>query len=101
MKFEFVEFYKFPDTTKNKSCKGTVHLYFVDQKMDVRGIMVSLNGKSMYFMMPHMYTFDLETNKKVRYPVISWVDEKAYKEIFDFLQKEVKPIILERLKNKE
>lgn len=100
MKFELVEFYpvgKNPQKKLNKNFLGTVHLYFIEEKFDLRGIKVVLRSKSIYFLTPHMWGWDEDEQKIVHYPVFRFTDENKHKEFMDFLHNEVKPIIKERL----
>lgn len=103
MKFEFQDFY--PITEKNRVPNmrvefiGTVHIYCIDCKLDIRGIKVTKKGSRVYFNLPHVYGNDHETGERVSYPVIRWVDEQTQAEMLDFLHAVVKPQILERLSN--
>lgn len=103
MKFELVEFYppeqKFQGKTK-KNFVGTIHIYIADFKMDIRGIGVCCHKGRMFFNMPSRYTIDPETGVAVKYPIISWIDDSVNKELMDFLQQKVKPIVLESLQTK-
>ena len=99
MKFELVEYYpinnkQFPRTL------GTVHIYAIDCELDIRGIIVTKQGKGIYFNLPHYNAKDQETGENVRYPHIRWTNQKTQEEMLDFLHREVKPIVLESLKSK-
>lgn len=101
MKFEFVEFYETPKNFAKKGLLGTLHLYCIDCGLDIRGIRVTKSGKGIFFRFPHFKTLDKDTGLSVSYPLIRWTKEETQKEMLDFLHKEVKPKILERLKNKD
>ena len=96
MKFELVEFY--PETEpKNKKFLGTVHIYAIDCQLDIRGILVSKQGKGMFFNFPHFWAVDEETKQRVRYPLIRWTNDATHKEMMDFMHLEVRPEIEKRL----
>ncbi len=99
MKFQFKQFYPLTDLNRGRereNALGTVHIYVVDCKLDIRGIRVSTSEKGIYFNMPSVLAADHETGEKVRYPVLHW-DTKTQKEMLDFLHNEVKPEIKKRL----
>lgn len=97
MKFELVEFYPATEPKFKKNFLGTVHIYAIDCELDIRGILVTKHGNSMFFNLPHFKAVDSETGAKVRYPLIRWTKEATHKEMMDFLHKEVKPEIMKRL----
>lgn len=97
MKFEFVEFYPMK-SKKFKNTVGTVHIYAIDCELDIRGILVSVNGNATYFHLPHYTAIDEETGQLVKYPHIRWTNEATHKEMLDFLHREVKTEIMKRLK---
>jgi hypothetical protein len=101
MKFELVGFY--PTTEKNFAKQdhhliGTAHIYAVDCQLDIRGIRVTNQGNSIYFNLPHVYAYDGDTGEKVRYPVIRFTNDETQKEIFEFLQKTVRPLAVDNMK---
>lgn len=96
MKFEYVDFYPLK-SKKHKNVVGTVHIYAIDCELDIRGIIVSINGRSMFFNLPHYKAIDSETREEVRYPHIRWTNEATHKEMMDFLHQNVKPEIKKRL----
>ena len=98
MKFEFVEFYECKLETRPKGFLGTVHIYAIDCNLDIRGIRVVKKGKELYFSLPHFKAVDEESGIFVWYPLIRWTDEKTQKQMMDFLKKEVRPIVKERIK---
>lgn len=96
MKFEFVEFYPVKAKESKKTRKrilGSVHIYAIDCKLDIRGINVLEKGKQVFFYFPHFLGVDDETGEKVRYPFIRWTDNKTHESMINFLHQEVKPII--------
>jgi hypothetical protein len=103
MKFELVDFYPVSKKAppKNKNMLGTVHVYSIDNNMDFRGIAVFQRKKLIIFYLPNGIGFDDETGKKVHYPLYSFTNHDHHKALLDFLHDEVKPAILERLKDQK
>ena len=95
MKFELVEFYQ---TKNTKKAIGTIHIYLIDIKLDIRGILVLKKEDKIFFSFPHFKAIDSDTKKMVSYPFIRFNDN-TQKQMMDFLLNEVKPEILKRLKN--
>ena len=99
MDFEFVEFYPVNEQDKGKisdKIVGTVHIYCIDCKLDIRGIQVSFFNRGVYFNIPRYPGYD-ENGKKIRYPLISWTNQEDNKSMLNFLHNEVKPIIKKRM----
>lgn len=100
MKIEFVEFYKYDGKRFNKSTRkilGTVHVYLIEEELDIRGINAIDTGKGIFFFFPHFYAIDEDTKEIVKYPYMRFVNDNKHKALMDFLHQEVKPIIRERL----
>jgi hypothetical protein len=100
MKFEFVEFYPIDDQIREKMDKrwvGTLHIYAIECQLDIRGIRININKNGMYFNFPCFFGKDEETGKFIRYPHIRF-NEKTHTELMDWLKKEVKPIIIKKLR---
>lgn len=103
MKFELVDFYPITDKNRGRSKKnilGSVHVYIIDCNVDIRGIKVAKKGNRILFLMPHMFSLDLETGQEVRYPIFSFTNPKDHESMMNFLHSEVKTHILERLNSK-
>lgn len=101
MKFEFVEFYRNQNTIKRRKDSvniGTVHIYFVDYAMDLRGIVVFIRKNYMHFKMPHFRGIDPDTGETVWYPAVSFTTHIMLPDLLKFLIQEVQPQIWERLK---
>jgi hypothetical protein len=99
MKFELVDFYPADEFNKRKNFVGTVHIYAIDCQLDIRGILVTTQGKGMFFNLPHFKAIDRETKTVVRYPLIRWTNDATHKEMMDFLHQKVKAEIWKRLNN--
>lgn len=102
MKFELVDFYPITDKNRGNAKRnmlGTVHIYAIDCQLDIRGIKVTQQGKSLFFHIPHIFGQDHETGEKVKYPVFRWTNQSSHEEMMDFLHTEVKPIVKKRLKD--
>ena len=97
MKFELVEFYP-AVKSPNKKFLGSVHIYAIDAKLDIRGIRV-FQKNNMFFSIPFQKCIDDE-GVLVQYPIISWTDDDTQKEMMGFLKTKVKPIILKAIAKK-
>lgn len=118
MKFEIVDFYP---TVRNPKWKkawgrrpiGTLHIYWVDQEIDIRGVHVYWIGSknSFIFYSPYQTNFDIESQKMIRYPTFAFVNPDRFAEFKEFLKVEGSafvekylqshPEIDKRLKSKE
>ena len=104
MKFEFVEFYPITMQEKKKSgklCIGTLHIYVIDIQMDIRGIRVNRWKNKIYFHMPTFSSYDQETGEKVRYPIIWFNETSTQKDLLEFLNIFVRPILKGRFNIEE
>lgn len=100
MKIELVEFYPYNPKfaiKHHKNTLGTIHIYLIEEEMDIRGILVCKAGKGIFFNLPHYTAIDEETGKPVRYPHIRFTNDSKHKALMDFLHNEVKPIVRERM----
>ena len=104
MKFEIVDFYPYLTNPKLKKSKtnyilGTVHVYWIDQEMDLRGIpcVISRSGGIRY-QLPFLLNFCPVSERIVRYPVFCFTNPQKNKELEDFLKKEATPLVEKYLK---
>lgn len=100
MKFELVDFYPIKNN-KNKKILGTVHIYAIDCELDIRGILVFLHCKKIFFKFPYFKAYDQETNEEIKYPHIIWTNNSTQKEMMDFLKNEVSPKIFQIIKDQK
>jgi len=85
MKFEIVEFYPKKDGEKTSPLTlGTMHVYFIDIQMDLRGINVRQMGRKMMFSIPGFRALD--DGKTVFCPFVDFTDRSIKKQLIDFLQ---------------
>lgn len=90
MKFEFIEFYPIPIVEKKQKLIGTVHIYLIEKKMDIRGIKVfRLKGKNFRIQLPYMRGWDSEEKKEVQFPVVSFADDEENQEFWTFIREDV------------
>lgn len=102
MKYEFVDFYPYHEGDKvPKNGLGTCHVYMVDQKLDLRGILVKKNKKGFLFLLPHLKQIDPDTGKSATYPVFRFNTQEQHRELIDFLFKECSAAIWEKIKPKK
>jgi hypothetical protein len=99
MKIEVVEYY--PDVRSIRPPEGTLHVYYIDRELDIRGIKCFKKNDKWYIDIPHYYTTDEETQLRVRYPVISFIDKKEQKELLKLIREQGKIYIEEKLKSEK
>jgi hypothetical protein len=100
MKYEFVEFYPVVKAKmKNKKILGTCHIYAIDIKLDIRGILVLKHTKGIIYSFPKGYQFCPEEKKVVSFPLLRFTCEESHKELWKFMFDEVSPKIQKRLQN--
>lgn len=89
MKVEVVDFYPFSKHIVQGRSKaiGTMHIYIEEFNMDLKGILVRQRGKRYFFFLPSQLAIDAETKEKVRYPLISLLNEKKHKDMTYSIQK--------------
>lgn len=71
---------------------GTVHVYLVDDEMDLRGIRVTTKGDKIFFHLPRGASVD-EEGKLTWYPIFTWTNAKKHDDLIDFLHQVAKPAI--------
>lgn len=96
MKIEIVDFYAL--RTKNKDFRGTLHIYLPESKQDIRGIDVFQKKGFVFLQMPYKVGMDPESKKRVKYPVVSWMDE-TLKEFMSRLREVALPWLEPKLKD--
>lgn len=99
MKIEFVEFYPYASKRENV-IHGSLHLYIIDWKLDIRGVYVRIIDKRFWFRLPHLSSIDAQTGNYVGFPVISF-DAKDREIFFKILKTEGKKFVKDRLKSGE
>lgn len=106
MKFEIVDFYptiRNPKWGKAKTgwkpSLGTVHVYWIDQGIDLRGILALISPRiGIYYHLPFSTNFDPVSGKVVRYPIFSFTNPQMAKELEDFLKTNATPLVEKYLK---
>lgn len=99
MKIEIVDFYLKKKT--GPKIMGTMHIYLIDYKMDIRGIHVYGSEKKYFYFLPSKSAIDPETKNKIWYPLISFSDQKLVNDLKDFLIKNGGKFINKRLEEIE
>lgn len=100
MKVEVVGYYPTVSKKKVKSpIIGTLHVYLVDEEIDLRGIHVIENKRGKYFVrLPHQKNYDKDEKKMVEYPIFNFFNAEknaAFKKVLidacqQYLKKELK-----------
>lgn len=100
MKIEIVEYYP-DDPGPNNEIRGTLHIYYVDKGMDIRGINCFKKNKKWFIYLPNGWGIDEETKEKMRFPIISFSDISEQKELQKLIRKQGKAYIEEKLKSEK
>lgn len=98
MKVEFVEFYPLPEN-KNK-IHGTLHIYIIDYKLDIRGIYAKIQKGRFCFRFPYKTGYDPESNEKCFYPIVS-LCEPDMKKLVKILKIDGEKFVNDRLNSGE
>ncbi len=76
MNLEVIECYVIERDDKNHTFKGSLHVYLIDIKADLRGIHVSKNKNKWFFALPFQSSRDINATDRIRFPVFSFNDYK-------------------------
>lgn len=87
MKIEIVEFYPYQTENGPQIHKGTLHIYLIDWKLDLRGIQVQKLNNQWRFYLPVGFGIDHETKQKVRYPILSFTDRDIQRRLVSIIRK--------------
>ncbi|MDC7243672.1 MAG: hypothetical protein PQJ44_07025 [Sphaerochaetaceae bacterium] len=97
MKIEVVEFY--PRKTKNKNIIiGTLHIYWIDEEMDIRGCNVYVKNKRIHITLPYFKQYDPEQERVVTYPVINYMNQEKQDSLKKAIIEEGKKYVQKYLK---
>jgi hypothetical protein len=80
---------------------GTVHIYLVEEEMDIRGILAVKYSQGVYFKLPYYRAFDKEEQKIVTYPHITFTDPSKQAALSDFLKNTLKEKIKDQILKEE
>lgn len=86
MNIEIVEFYIIEKNDKKKTLLGTVHIFIVDEGIDLRGIFVKLFNNKWIIHLPGRKAIDSDTGEEVRYPVFSYLDQEKNKKLINAIR---------------
>jgi hypothetical protein len=86
----------YPYKSKGREIQGSLHVYLIDFKMDLRGIWVRRKGRSWRFTMPTKVTTDWETQKEVRFPIIDFTEPQMNKDLLKSIIEEGRKFIEEK-----
>lgn len=94
MNIEIVEFYPFQRDDKRGKMKGSLHIYIVDDDIDLRGVYVIKNRDNWFFGLPQQKGVDNETKQPVRYPVFSYMTREKNDKLRDAIIEKGKEYII-------
>lgn len=99
MKIEIVEFYPFKTPDGYRIHNGTLHIYLIDWKIDLRGIKVQKINNQWRFYLPVGFGIDPETKQKVRYPILSFTDRDTQRRLVSIIRQMGQDYIMQNFKD--
>lgn len=97
MKFEAVEFYPVARDDEKGFLSGTMHLFWVDKKLDLRGIKVQRKKDKYFAFLPYVTAVDFDTGDVVRYPLLLPVNEEEKITMIEEIRKAAKDYIIKNV----
>ncbi len=98
-KLEIVEFYLIENDPKKKSFWGTLHVYFPDLDLDLRGIWAGHTAKNGWKVnLPVRKALDPESGKEVRFSIVSFCNKENQKALEKIILNESMEIMKEKRK---
>jgi len=76
----------YPIAFNKKAFIGTMHIFLVEEKLDVRGIFVTKSKNKFFVDMPHMTQYDHEEKKFVNFPIFQFFDNAKHKLLVSILR---------------
>lgn len=83
MNIEIVEFYEDMRNDAKQILTGTLHVYLIDEEIDLRGVYVSKRKNYWYIGFPQKVGFDPDIEENVRYPVFSFTNAEKNKQLLN------------------
>lgn len=93
MKIEIVDFYPYKTNKEGQYLQGNLRIYLIDQQMDILGVYVQKIKDKWFFRLPSGKGTDHETNKPVRFPLVSFTDRNKNKELMTAIRSKGKDYI--------
>lgn len=96
MDIEIVEYY--PTKKTETSFEGSLHIYLIDLKLDLRGCFVSYDktrSPRWVIYLPDKEVFSEIDQTTNRFPVISFIEKKKYHSLVESLYAKARPYITE------
>jgi hypothetical protein len=81
MQIEIVGFYVIERDDAKEKLTGTLHVYLVEEGIDIRGCYVVRKKSGILIFLPSKIGVDEDTGKKVQYPVFQYMDTEKNKEL--------------------
>lgn len=98
---EIVDFHPYPaeKQTKKDFIFGTLHIYIIREALDIRGLPVTVHGKTAcYVKLSYKKGWDEETGADVTYPIWNFGDQDYQRELNRQIKKLGKAYVLDKLK---
>jgi len=97
-KLEIVDFYPIFHLPLEKAWAGTLHVYFPNLDMDLRGVFISRDKKGGWRInLPNKSAYDPEVKKKIAFPVLTFTNRETHKTLEKQILKAAQPFILDKL----
>jgi len=97
MNLEIVEAY--PRMFNKKIFAGTIHVFLIDEQIDIRGVMFSKNGNHTFVDLPYIYGYDRDDNKFVKYPMFQFFQPEKNKDLIQTIRTKALAYVLENWEN--
>jgi len=100
MDFEIIEAYPIKFDGKSKSQGWSLHIYFPDLDLDLRGIRMMKSGQGWWCEMPHLRNWDDEQNRVVFFPLISFTNSEKTRKLKQNIKAKATEFIKEKVETK-
>ena len=98
MDIEVVEFYIDKEDKSKHQIVGSLHIYFTNFDMDLRGIFVKKTKNRWFFALPFKWSLDPSTQKKMKYPVFNFTQPEKNADLMKEIRKKAVPYIAAKLR---
>ncbi len=93
MEIEIVDAYLIQTEKKEKDKGWSLHVYFPDWEMDIRGITLQKEKKGWMLRMPFKKNFDSEEGKAISFPVISFLEKEKTRGFVQSIKEKAIPFV--------
>lgn len=97
MKFEIVDAYLIRLGSQDKPKGWSLHVYFPEMEMDIRGIQLLKFNTGWFLRMPFLRNYDPDQNKVVTFPLMAFIDSEKTRVLIDEIKSEAIRIVEKKL----